>query len=1214
MSWTNEQLAAMQKNSGNLLVAAGAGSGKTAVLIERVLGIITDETAPVDVDRLLIVTFTSAAAAEMRARLVKALRARQDVEPDNALIPRQIVLMQRAHIMTIHSFCLELLKEHCYLLGLDAKSRVGSEGELAILRERTMDEVFEAAYADEASGLKLLLRQYSRGLGDENLRRLVLDLLVFAQSMPDVEGWLNGLAAVYREKNPELWLDYFARCLREDVAELAEQARAAALLAYAVPKYEPVLADEAEAMAELAARAENCDLQELIAGLFEIKFGRLPSVTAKDEVDPADKDRVKDARDRLKKAVADLQHDARPVANGALYDELAELAPLADALVNLTVNFHRAWQAAKRRAHLWEFPDLEHYALELLQNEELGVADGLKNRFYEVLVDEYQDVNRVQETLLASLSRADNRFMVGDIKQSIYRFRLAEPGLFMEKFANYGAGLGGRRIDLNRNFRSQPWVLAGVNYIFSRLLCGGNIEITYDEAAKLYPGRDDMAKIPCELLIVDRAALRAQADDEDNPLADLKNWELEGRVLAERILAERANGRKWSDMVILLRAVRVPAPIICRELAAHGIPSITDSQDDFISLPEVQTVMNLIAVLDNPRQDIPLAALLHSPLVGLDLCELADLRLPGQEISLYEGLRQSHRPELLHFLLKLDDWRQKSREMGVAELLGYIYNATALPELMEAMPGGNRRRERLDDILRYAAEYDASGGLGLSRFLKFLQAAARRQKGREKQTAPDAVRLMTIHRSKGLEFPVVFVAGLGSTMNEDDFKQDILLHRTLGLGMRRVDLAARSKYLTFGYNVIMRKARWENIAEELRILYVALTRAEEKLVLVGSCNLPSLAKKLAQVAPAQVVSPAFLQANRSALPMVAAALLTHPDAAVLRDLAGYPGAPQQIEAADGHWQIEIVQEVGAAAEAEPASVFNFAEWLRRDVPAVGSADIATALRREYPAAALSRLPVKWSATALDRLEPLPEVTEAMPNDVANAEFADRGVDEFAENEKDNEKYNERDKASNGRTAEWYAAFGSLNHALLERVDLAALAAGVDPADELAQVLADVAPQFADDVVAAVDIRGLARLFATPLGERLLLAVANGAPVLREQRFCATLSVEELKELNAAAWGKLAAASGLDLTALPDEGLFFQGVIDLAFWDEKSGGWLLVDYKTGAHRNLTDSAVAEKYAWQLGLYRRVLTMATHQPVAGGCIFFTAGARTVRIFSA
>lgn len=1213
MAWTKEQLAAMQKNTGNLLVAAGAGSGKTAVLIERVLGIITDAATPVDVDNLLIVTFTNAAAAQMRSRLVAALRQKLDADPQNALIPRQIVLMQRAHITTIHSFCLDLLKEHGYLLGLDAKSRIGSEGELALLKERTMDDVFEAAYANDASGLKQLLAHYSRTLGDDSLRALVLNLLDFARSMPNVEAWLAGVAAVYQNRDASLWLNYFAACLADDLAELAVQANALAEMSQAVPQYKPVIQTEAAAIADvdaLAHSADTVDLPGLLAALDAIKFDRLPAVSSKSNVDPADKERVKAARDRLKKAVAQLQQDARPVLTGAYLAELDALAPLAQALVNLTLNFHRAWQAAKRRARLWEFSDLEHYALDLLQNDEFGVAADLRSRFYEVLVDEYQDVNRVQEALLAAVSRDDNRFIVGDIKQSIYRFRLAEPGLFMEKFAAYGAGQGGTRIDLNRNFRSQPWVLAGVNFIFSRLMRGGSTEILYDEAARLYPGRDDMHCEPCELLIIDKAAVQDNLadttednDDTTNLLADMHTYEMEGRVLAGRILAERAAGRSFGDMVILLRAVKTAAPIITRELAAQGIPCVTDSQEDFINLPEVQTVMNLLAVLDNPHQDIPLAALLHSPLVALSLADLAELRLPGQKISLYDGLMQTHRPDLLQFLLKLDDWRQKSRELGVADLLDYIYNATALPDLMAALPGGALRRRHLDDILRLAAEYDESGGLGLARFLRFLQAAGRRQASSANQTAPDAVRLMTIHKSKGLEFPVVFVAGLGSRLNEDDFKRDILLHRTLGLGMRRVDLPARRKYLTFGYNVIMRCSRWENIAEALRILYVALTRAEHRLVLLGTCNVADLAKKLAALSSGGDVPAGFLAANRSFLPMIAAALLSHPDAAPLRDLAGLPAASCSDSGVCGRWQINIIRGLAQQQQAQAVPTFDFDAWLAQNDTTAPSTAIAAALA---PGAhlKLSHLPVKWSATSLDKLRPLsePDETERAAGSSLNI---DRDPDEFAEDLANA-------ASAPAHPADWYAAYGSFTHALLERVSLADIAAGSSPADELAKIVSAIAPQYPADVVAVVDTSRLAQLFNTPLFARLLTAVRLGAPVLREQRFCAALSVAELKELDAGAWGKLAAATGLDLSALPDEQLFFQGVIDLAFWDEASGGWLLVDYKTGAHRTLSNSAVAQKYAWQLSLYRHALARATRQPVAGGCILFTTGARTVRIF--
>ena len=1225
MAWTDEQLAAMRPCDGNLLVAAGAGSGKTAVLIERVLGMITDKNAPVDVDRLLIVTFTNAAAAEMRLRLTQALHRRAAEQPDDQLIARQLVLIQRAHITTIHSFCLELLKEHGYLIGLDAKSRIGSEGELNLLRERVMDEVFEAAYADGQSGLKELLAHYCRGIGDESLRALVLKMIGFGQSMPDVEAWLCALAEPYNAR-PAVWLACYADFLRGKLPALAAAARRAYKLAedHALEKYLPLLQEEAEILTA-AEKAAGEDVRDILARLQGLEFKRMPAITAKDEADPEAKERVRKMRAQVKDGVGDILRQslpllAEPGEPGSLSAELARLRPLAEALIKLARNFYQAWQEAKRRARLWEFADLEHYALRLLQDASLGVAAELQARFHEVMVDEYQDINQVQETLLAALSRSDNRFMVGDIKQSIYRFRLAEPGLFLQKFNDYGRGIGGQRIDLNRNFRSQPGVLAGVNFIFSRLMTGGSTEIVYDEAAMLSPGRTDLPEEPCELLIIDKQAVQGQrapeqaepneqtepdasADVEaeggegENSLADMRRSELEGRLLAARLLAEHKAGYQWGDMVVLLRSYSTCAPAIKRELTARGIPCLTDSQEDFISLPEVQIVLNLLAVLDNPRQDIPLTALLHSPLVGLKLADLADLRIvAAPPAMLYDALRQTHRPELLRFLLRLDDWRQKSRELGVYELLEYIFNRTALPELVGSLPGGELRRHNLGEILRLAREYDESGGLGLARFLRYLKAAAGKTAPADKRESADAVRLMSVHKSKGLQFPVVFVAGLGNELNESDFRQDILLHKTLGLGMRRVEPEQRRKYPSFGFNIIKNQIRTESVAEELRILYVAMTRAEKKLVLVGTANMKRLAESVA--AAADGISPDFLLKTGAFLPWVTAALLDHPDAEPLRSLAG--AEQTKPKSADGRWHIEIITELPETAEEAAEGAFSFADWLTAGDDGIEQAEIAAALRREYPMAELQRLPVKWSATALDRLQPehIPDEQEqaAPPADIAAA-----GA-EFAEDM----------QAAPGRGADWYAEYGSLCHALLEKIDLRALAEGENAEALFARLLGDIAAEYPADVAAAVEPRRLARIFSLPLGQRLLGAVRGRAAVLREQRFTLEITAAELKDLHENAWDKLAAVTGLAVEEIADESLFFQGVIDLAFYDEESGGWVLVDYKSGANRGLSDDDVAAKYAWQLGLYRYALAKALRQPVSAAYIMFAANARAVKIF--
>lgn len=1203
MAWTEEQLAAMQKGGGNLLVAAGAGSGKTAVLIERVLGIITDENEPVDVDDLLILTYTNAAAAEMRARLAQALAKRLAGQPGSVYLNRQLVLLPRARIMTIHAFCRDLLKENGYMLGLDAKSHIGSDGELALLREKTLDDVFEAAYADENSGLKELLRHYCRGIGDENLRELVLRLIEFGQSMPDVAAWLTSLGAVYAEGAADIWVAYYAECLAEGLAENAARLHAARRLAEAagLDKHVTLLAAEAGSLAALAERANNKEaLPEVLAALAAMEFKNAPPVRAKEGVDIAAKDRVLALRKRAKEGVSGLLREGRVLLSGGLAAELAELRPLALALVNLAGQYYQAWQQAKRRAKLLEFADLEHYALDLLQKEDLGVAADLRRRFYEILVDEYQDINEVQEHLLSLLSSGHNRFMVGDIKQSIYRFRLAEPGLFMAKFAAYGQGEGGQRIDLNRNFRSQSGVLAGVNFVFAQLMTGGHLEITYDAAAQLYCGRPELTPAPCELLIIDREAVRGEAAaDDENPLAEMQNAELEASLLAERILAEHAAGREWGDMVVLLRAVKSWAPVMARVFAARGIPCRTDGQEDFLRLPEVQVVLTLLTVLDNPRQDIPLAALLHSPLVGLRLADLADIRrladIPAGE-CLYDGLCRSHEPRLLEFVLKLDVWRQQSRELGAFDLLDYLYNETALPELMGSLAGGDLRRQNLAELLRLAAEYDANGGLGLSRFLRYLAAGKRQPQTAEQ---PDAVRLMSIHKSKGLEFPVVFVAGLSGKFNEDDFKQDILLHRALGLGMRRVELDKRRKYPTFGFNMIMRKARWENLAEALRILYVAMTRAEEKLVLVGTVpSLGMLAKQLTAM-PEDGVSAGFLAERPNYLAWLAAALLAHKDGSVLRELTGFgvtSKAAAAIPGADGGWRIEIIDHIARPEAPVEQDVFSYNDWLAAGETADAAA-IDALLAREYPAAELARLPVKWSATAFARLEPQPldEESPANPLDDAVQKLAYEAEGETA------------------HPPAWYAEVGVLTHKLLEKADLAALAGArgedIDAAAHLAGLWREYAPDFAPDVTRAVRPEKLARFFTSELGGRLLAAVQADQTVLREQRFTANLRLAELAELDGVTYQNLLHISGITPGAYPAEGLFLQGVIDLAF--AEADGWVLVDYKSGGGK-MTEAAVWEKYGLQLALYRKALAAALKQPVKAGYIYFTSAGRAVKIF--
>lgn len=1210
MAWTDEQLAAMQKNSGNLLVSAGAGSGKTAVLIERIMGIITDEAQPVDVDELLVLTYTNAAAAEMRRRLMLALRARLADDPENAHLNRQLVLVQRARIMTLHSFCLDILREYGYALDISPKSRIANEGELAILRDQVLDQVFEQAYGEENSGLKLLLEHYSRGIGDEVIRNLVLRLVDFARSMPDVEDWLAGLAEPYHGE-PRIWLEYYGDCLRADMVELLDMTLAVENLAArsdGLDKYLPVLQQDKAALMQAAEVLWQGDVPGFLRCLVGMEFGRLPALRARDDYDAAAKEKVSVLRKQLKDARTSLLNNAGPLRYGTLAGENESIRPLAEALSGLALAYHRAWQQSKKRRRLLEFADLEHYALGLLRNDELGVAGRLQEHFFEIMVDEYQDINEVQETILRLLTNGSNRFMVGDIKQSIYRFRMAEPGLFLQKAAAYGAGDGGRRIDLNRNFRSQGNILDGVNFIFGRLMCGGNMEIVYDEAAMLRCGRPELARHTNELLVIDREALScadnaADGTDGENGadwLEEMQTAELEANLIAERIRQELAAGRRPGDIVVLLRAVRTWSPILGRVLRLHDIPCYADGFEEFLGLPEVQTVWNLLAVLDNPRQDIALAAVLHSPVVGLALAELADLRMLDKG-CLYDGLKLSHDGRLVRFLMRLDGWRQKSRELGLADLLEHLYNDTALPELMGGLTGGSMRRRNLGVIMRLAAEYDAAGGIGVAGFLRFMEAAGK-EAGRVAEAGGDGdhVRIMSIHKSKGLEFPVVFIAGLGTRFNEEDFRRDILLHRELGLGMRRVDLDKRCKYPTFGYNIITRKSRWEALAESLRILYVAMTRAGEKLYLVGSvASAGALGRMLAALPDerdSDAVATGFLEKNRSFLAWVCAALLPHRAGGGLRRLAGWQeGASAGLPGAESDWHIELVTELVRPVAADGQTAFAMADWLgdEPDADAEGAADIAAALQREYPQADLARLPVKWSVSALQRLEPLPVVDEQTEAAAAVAEAAE----EFAAEIK-----------TGRRPPEWYARYGTLVHKLLEQADLAALRGGADAAEHLADILCRVSAGFPADVAAAVRPQDVARFFASALGRRLL-ALDASVPVLREQRFIAGLLLDELAGLDADIAGRLAAASGLDIRSHGGERLFLQGVIDLAFREE--AGWVLVDYKSGGNTGKSDEDIRRQYALQLAVYARVLGQATGEAVQAGYIYFTANDRVVRI---
>ncbi len=904
VSWTTEQQQVIDLRNRNILVSAAAGSGKTAVLVERIVKIITDKNHPVDIDHLLIVTFTNAAAAEMRERIGNAIEKALDEQPGNEHLLRQLTLIHNAQITTIDSFCLYVVRNHFHEIDLEPNFRIGDEGELKLLREDVLGRVLEQNYEEPSEAFSDFVEGYASGRTDAALNEMILQLYEFSRSYPWPEKWLDSFVGAYRiETREELdraeWLAPLTENIcfvLKDCEQLLKQALAITQQDDGPDMYEKAVRSDLEKYESLSKLTSFC---ELSVALSDIKYDRLASSRGF-EGNPDKLELVKSLREQAKDVVKKLCKQYFFCSPEMMIEQLERTEPMLEEVVRLTKQFADEFAAAKRRKNLVDFHDVEHFALQILVDEETEkakkTAEEFRDTFEEIMIDEYQDSNEVQETLLRSISREErgenNIFMVGDVKQSIYRFRLARPELFMKKYDSYSLEESTtQRIDLHKNFRSREEVLTCTNDIFYKIMARSLGNVEYDAEAALYPG----ASYPVSADFIPEILLADSNDEllEDTELTDKKT--LEAKIVAEEIkhlmktqqVTDKAAGTlraaHYSDIVILLRSLSGWADSLVEVLNGNGIPAHTVSSTGYFSTVEVQTVLSMLRLLDNPRQDIPMAAVLRSPMAGLTDEELAVLRLedgsvPFHEavLELAEGLYEedgqkeisdseadrkqgrnadektenhieitAHR-KLLKFYKKYKQLRQLVPDTPIHELIEIILRETGYGHYVAAMPAGNRRTANLNMLLEKAAAYEKTSYKGLFHFVRYIDELQKYDVdfGEADMVGEneDVVRIMSIHKSKGLEFPIVIVSGMGKNFNKQDTRSKMVLHPELGIGLDYMDGKKRIKSPTIAKKAIAKQIDLENLGEELRVLYVALTRAKEKLILTGT--LKDAAEKL----------------------------------------------------------------------------------------------------------------------------------------------------------------------------------------------------------------------------------------------------------------------------------------------------------------------------------------------------------------------------------
>lgn len=939
MKFTPEQQRVIELHNSNILVSAAAGSGKTAVLVERIIRMICDGEHPADIDRLLIVTFTNAAAAEMRERIAAGITARLEADPGNEHIQKQSALLHNAQITTIDSFSLFLIRNHFNEIGLDPDFRVADEGEIKLLQQEVLAQLLEDAYAGQfvpeaPEQFHACVEYFCPGGRESVLEQHILNLSRYAGSFPWPEEWLEERKNDYAAGDMEALVhsdygQYLTERVNRTVEGCLEKLREVKRLCE-LPDGPYMYGELTEAEIEQLERLTSCkDLEEQAAKISAVTFARLPS-KKDDSVDPAKRELAKAIRNSVKDTLSDLSESYfKTPLELAVEQGKACREPLR-MLLDLVLEFDRRLLAAKQERHLIDFSDMEHYALQILLKrekvEESGgtgtdrtetkyrivpsdVAMEYRQYFQEILIDEYQDSNLVQEYLLSAISGEEegryNRFMVGDVKQSIYKFRLARPELFLEKYDTYQETGDLCRIDLAKNFRSRIQVVDAVNGVFSRIMSREIGGIAYDDKAALYPGavypaQEDPA-YGSELLLIRRpekgereeSGIGEQHAEGAGVLVDYDNVrQLEALAIAARIkqlkgslkVMEKSTGElrpvRYSDMVILLRTTSGWDEEFKKILEQQGIPVYITSKTGYFGALEVQELLQFLRVLDNPRQDIPLFGVMQSVFGGFTQEEIAQIRSGGEghsrkRMTLYEALKEvaqsgrtveegeeisagesaGEEAELSQkadtFLQRIGHYRDLTPFTSIRDLLQRILDDYDYLNYVTALPTGSKRRANVEMLLTKASAFEKTSYFGLFHFIRYMEQLEKYDvdygEADTLDENADVVRIMSIHKSKGLEFPVVFVSGLSKRFNMQDANQSLIVDMDLGVAVDYVDSVRRIKNKTLRRAVLSAKMKEDNLAEELRVLYVALTRAREKLILTAVLDKADEKWELAQM-------------------------------------------------------------------------------------------------------------------------------------------------------------------------------------------------------------------------------------------------------------------------------------------------------------------------------------------------------------------------------
>lgn len=1261
VKWTPEQESAIMSpkdsNLGaqTLLVAAAAGSGKTAVLVERIITRLKDMENPLSVQELMVVTFTKAAAAEMSARIGVALAKAMECTDDKALqarLERQLNLLPSAHISTLHSFCQWVIRSYFYKLDIPPTARIGNEAEMALLKQEVLENLLKEAYEHNEYGIFDLSDFFSDDKSDAGLQDKVLSLYEFAMSQSNPDGWMRHAVEPYKAAQEQdlrdtlwgraMWDDQQAEIDR--IADRIEQMEPLLESPVGPKKWDKVYQEQLAALAQLKGAQAWSDMVDVCRNLdtfTKASFTSLGKALEKGEVDGALADEFKSLGSQNKDSLKGMKNGLFHIDESVLQQQFKDQYPLIHNLVELTIAFHKAYDEAKKEQGIMDFSDLEHLCLALLVEpgteddpQPSEVALELQDTFKEIMVDEYQDTNGVQETIINLISCVDNRFYVGDVKQAIYSFRMADSSLFMNKYNTYGLMNDAveRRIDLAKNFRSHENILTTTNFIFYQIMTQEAAELDYGEKESLIPGRiveeapSDWVGGAVELHLLDTSDTnRSDETDGDSETAgdEPENNERELDFIIQKIKELHASKKQvqnadgsfrqiqWRDFAVLRRSLAGWGTRAVAAMRQAGIPAVVNERDGYFEAQEIQLLLSLLQIIDNPEQDLPMAAVLHSGLVGLDANELGALRLTGDGslwsvMPLYAEQAQDER--LLQFIAHIERWRTLSRRHGVADLLWDIYEILDYVNYVGAMPNGLVRRANVMALYERAKGFESSGFRGLFRFLRFVESL--RDSNQDMAVAnvvteaDEVVRLMTIHKSKGLEFPVVFLSGVQKKFNTMDFNSPLLVDKNGGIGLKGYYPDIRVSYPSMPWLYCKSIKSDAMKAEEQRILYVALTRARDKLFLTGYINKEIKKEKgvgahikHAALTQTQALGADLIKAGNSYLHWLLIAFARHLDGgAPLRNIIELEGETN-FDLLDRQCQVKVEIHDGSLygdldykADVDETTI-NTVRALGKVNDVALPEEIVQRFAFTYPNPVAAKTTAKISVSELKRrfaerdaeavsatdvsMQQKPVISCDITEDTTGENaILDTSIPTISETELADSVFGRKplaiaaaDEVVTG--AQW----GTLMHEAMQWLPVKKYTqkSMTDMLDSL-----QAEGKFSDEERSLLSDRSLYGFFNSDLGQRLIASKR----VERELPFSMLFDGNRV---------------------YPDvengERLFLQGIIDTVFVEDNQ--WVLVDYKTD--RVKSGDELIRRYKIQMDLYKEALERLTNMPVKASYIY-------------